>query len=75
MPDEPFVYKNHSEILSYEQIESVAKAAAKMGITKVRFSACYQLHTHQQGHNLESPLDPAVPRLDSQMGAEIATQQ
>jgi len=38
MPEAPFVYKNHSEILSYEQIERLAKVAAKMGITKVRLT-------------------------------------
>lgn len=38
MPEAPFVYKSHSEILSYEQIESLTKAAAKMGITKVRLT-------------------------------------
>jgi cyclic pyranopterin phosphate synthase len=38
MPEAPFVYKNHSEILSYEQIEQLVKVAAKMGITKVRLT-------------------------------------
>ena len=32
------MYKNHSDILSYEQIELVTKAAAKIGITKVRLT-------------------------------------
>ncbi len=32
------MHKSHSDILSYEQIESVAKVAAKMGITKVRLT-------------------------------------
>jgi len=32
------VYKSHSEILSYEQIERLAKVAAEMGITKVRLT-------------------------------------
>jgi cyclic pyranopterin phosphate synthase len=38
MPEAPFVHKSHSDILSYEQIESVAKAAAGMGITKIRLT-------------------------------------
>jgi len=38
MPEAPFVHKSHSEILSYEQIELLAKVAAKMGITKVRLT-------------------------------------
>ena len=38
MPEVPFVYKSHSEILSYEQIEWLIKVAAKMGITKVRLT-------------------------------------
>ena len=32
------MYKSHSEILSYEQIERLIKVAAKMGITKVRLT-------------------------------------
>jgi len=38
MPQMPFVYKDHSEILSYEQIESITEVAVKMGITKVRLT-------------------------------------
>ncbi|MBW8040290.1 MAG: radical SAM protein [Planctomycetes bacterium] len=38
MPEAPFMHKNHSDILSYEQIESVAKAAAGVGITKIRLT-------------------------------------
>ena len=38
MPVLPFVNKRRSQILSHEQIESVAKVAAKMGITKVRLT-------------------------------------
>ena len=38
MPDAPFMHKNHGDILSYEQIESVAKGAAKMGIRKIRLT-------------------------------------
>jgi cyclic pyranopterin phosphate synthase len=38
MPHEVFVHKRHSDILSYEQIESVARAAAAMGMTKVRLT-------------------------------------
>jgi len=38
MPEARFVYKSHSEILSYEQIERLAKVAAKIGITKVRLT-------------------------------------
>ena len=38
MPGAPFVYKSHSDILSYEQIESLVKVSAKMGITKVRLT-------------------------------------
>jgi len=32
------VHKSHSEILSYEQMESLVKVAAKMGMTKVRLT-------------------------------------
>jgi len=32
------VHKSHSDILSYEQIESVAKVAARMGIRKIRLT-------------------------------------
>jgi len=38
MPETPFVHKHHSDILSYEQIESFARIAAGMGITKVRLT-------------------------------------
>jgi cyclic pyranopterin phosphate synthase len=38
MPQAPFVLKNHSEILSYEQIESLVKVAVRLGITKVRLT-------------------------------------
>lgn len=38
MPEAPFVYKDSIDILSYEQIESVAKVAAQMGITKIRLT-------------------------------------
>jgi len=38
MPEAPFVHKSHSEILSYEQMESLVKVAAKMGMTKVRLT-------------------------------------
>ncbi|MFC1737633.1 radical SAM protein [Planctomycetota bacterium] len=37
-PEAPFVYKESSDILSYEQIKSLTKVAAKMGITKVRLT-------------------------------------
>lgn len=33
-----FVHKKHSDILSYEQIESIARVAGQMGITKVRLT-------------------------------------
>ena len=32
------VHKSHSDIISYEQIESLTKVAAKMGITKIRLT-------------------------------------
>ncbi len=38
MPEAPFMRKSHSDILSYEQIESVAKVAARMGIRKIRLT-------------------------------------
>ena len=38
MPEAPFVHKDCSDILSYEQIESVAKVAARMGIRKIRLT-------------------------------------
>jgi len=38
MPEAPFMRKNHSDILSYEQIASVVKEAAKMGIRKIRLT-------------------------------------
>ncbi len=38
MPGHVFVHKSHSDIISYEQIESLAKVAAKMGITKIRLT-------------------------------------
>ena len=38
MPGTPFMHKSHDDILSYEQIESVAKVAAKMGIRKIRLT-------------------------------------
>lgn len=38
MPKSPFAYKSRAAILSYEQIEAVAKVAAKMGMTKVRLT-------------------------------------
>ena len=38
MPDSVFVHKSHSDIISYEQIESLTKVAAKMGITKIRLT-------------------------------------
>ncbi|NIP22765.1 MAG: radical SAM protein [Phycisphaerae bacterium] len=38
MPGIPFMHKSHEDILSYEQIESVAKVAAKMGIRKIRLT-------------------------------------
>jgi cyclic pyranopterin phosphate synthase len=38
MPEAPFIRKNHSDILSYEQIASVAKEAAKMDIRKIRLT-------------------------------------
>ncbi|MHC4309419.1 MAG: GTP 3',8-cyclase MoaA [Planctomycetota bacterium] len=38
MPGKPFIHKNHGDILSYEQIESIAKGAAKMGIRKIRLT-------------------------------------
>jgi cyclic pyranopterin phosphate synthase len=38
MPGSVFVHKNHSDIISYEQIESLAKVAATMGITRVRLT-------------------------------------
>ena len=38
MPEAPFIRKNHSDILSYEQIASFVKAAARMGIKKVRLT-------------------------------------
>jgi cyclic pyranopterin phosphate synthase len=38
MPGTPFMHKSHGDILSYEQIESVAKVTAKMGIRKIRLT-------------------------------------
>ena len=38
MPEQPFRYRGRSEILSYEQIVSVAEVAARMGITKLRLT-------------------------------------
>ncbi len=38
MPNEPFVHKDHAEILSYEQFEAVVRTAVKMGMTKVRLT-------------------------------------
>lgn len=38
MPDKPFVRKDPGDILSYEQIESLTKVAAGMGIRKVRLT-------------------------------------
>ncbi|GAI10923.1 unnamed protein product, partial [marine sediment metagenome] len=38
MPGPVFVHKSHSDIISYEQIESLTKVAAKMGITKIRLT-------------------------------------
>jgi cyclic pyranopterin phosphate synthase len=38
MPGTPFMHKSHGDILSYEQIESVAKVASKMGIRKIRLT-------------------------------------
>ncbi len=38
MPEDIFVPKSHRDILSYEQIESFTKVAARMGITKVRLT-------------------------------------
>jgi len=38
MPEASFAHKSHSDILSYEQIESLTRVAAKMGITKVRLT-------------------------------------
>ena len=38
MPSEVFVRKSQRDILSYEQIESVARAAAQMGVTKIRLT-------------------------------------
>jgi len=38
VPETFFVHKGHNEILSYEQIKSVVKAAVRLGITKVRLT-------------------------------------
>ena len=38
MPGTMFVPKSHDQILSYEQIGSLSKVAAKMGITKIRLT-------------------------------------
>jgi len=38
VPEMPYVHKSHREILSYEQIESVTRVAAKMGIIKLRLT-------------------------------------
>ena len=38
MPEAPFMGKNDSDVLSYEQIESVSKVAANMGIHKIRLT-------------------------------------
>ncbi len=38
MPAHPFIPKSHDDILSYEQIHSVAKVAAGLGITKIRLT-------------------------------------
>lgn len=38
MPGSVFVHKSHSDIISYEQIESLTKVAAKIGITKIRLT-------------------------------------
>jgi cyclic pyranopterin phosphate synthase len=38
MPQESFIHKSRHNILSYEQIELVAKVAAQMGIKKIRLT-------------------------------------
>jgi cyclic pyranopterin phosphate synthase len=38
MPEARFEYKGRRQVVSYEQIESIVKVAAKMGITKVRLT-------------------------------------
>ncbi|MFC1676232.1 GTP 3',8-cyclase MoaA [Planctomycetota bacterium] len=38
MPKTPFTHKNHSDILTYEQIGGFVEVAAKMGITKIRLT-------------------------------------
>jgi cyclic pyranopterin phosphate synthase len=38
MPEAPFEHKSHNDILSYEQIASVAKVAARIGIRKIRLT-------------------------------------
>jgi len=38
MPEEVFVPRSRSDILSFERIESFTKVAARMGITKVRLT-------------------------------------
>jgi len=38
MPESGAVLKNHEDILSYEQIEAVAREAVRLGVTKVRLT-------------------------------------
>jgi len=38
MPEASFTYKSRRNILSYEQIESIVRVAARLGITKVRLT-------------------------------------
>ena len=38
MPPEGVEWRPHQEILSYEEIETVVRAAAKLGINKVRLT-------------------------------------
>ncbi|NTW06820.1 MAG: radical SAM protein, partial [Syntrophaceae bacterium] len=38
MPEEGMQFKQHEDILRYEQIEQIVKEAAKLGINKVRLT-------------------------------------
>jgi len=62
MPQVPFVRKGRAQILSYEQIEAVVKAAVKLGIRKVRLTGGEPL--------LRKGIDRLVARLARIEGME-----
>jgi len=47
------VHKSRSDIISYEQFESLTKVAAKMGITKIRLLADMAVKLKQKGLQLQ----------------------